>query len=424
MRLYYEYNGAYISMNIKSFIDIDNYNNDRITQSLRLSLTKKYKISLDNFLLSKGYMISECGFCGTPSLYDLRFDIEPFRRSYIIKEYYIRYPKSEYYCYRKNNKCNGHKYNPNSVKFVSITNGVDEEDALNVIHKRNKSPFYRINHKSDELYEQYQRRDVNFFGNQEKYDLYKERLKESHTIDSYIKRFGEDIGTFKYNKICKSKDSMSMEFFINKYGDVNKASIAYNNRLKLVSQNLEGFKRRYGDEEGQSKYTNFINNLKYRNSIEGYIDRYGEEEGLRKRMEWISKITDNNKFHSIESMKLFESNISDDILNSDDVYYGENEYFLSNKGSIFYYDFTNIKDMYIIEYNGKIWHPDKEIYTDDEWNQWEHPFNKELTAQEVYDRDKDKINLAKERGFDVLVIWDFEQNKDEKIKKFIKNITL
>ena len=56
-----------------------------------------------------------------------------------------------------------------------------------------------------------------------------------------------------------------------------------------------------------------------------------------------------------------------------------------------------------------------------------HPFRKNITAQEIWDKDKQKIDIAIENGFDVLIIWDSEYrwgNKQEIINKcinFLKN---
>jgi len=56
-----------------------------------------------------------------------------------------------------------------------------------------------------------------------------------------------------------------------------------------------------------------------------------------------------------------------------------------------------------------------------------HPFRKTITAQEMWDKDKRKYDIAIENGYEVLVVWDSEYrwgNKEEiinKCKKFLKN---
>ena len=51
-----------------------------------------------------------------------------------------------------------------------------------------------------------------------------------------------------------------------------------------------------------------------------------------------------------------------------------------------------------------------------------HPFRKTITAQEMWDKDKRKLDVAIEEGFEVMVIWDSEYrlgNKQEIINKCI-----
>jgi hypothetical protein len=52
-----------------------------------------------------------------------------------------------------------------------------------------------------------------------------------------------------------------------------------------------------------------------------------------------------------------------------------------------------------------------------------HPFRKSIKAQEMWDKDKRKLDVANEAGFEVLYIWDSEYrwgNKQEIINKCIK----
>ena len=61
--------------------------------------------------------------------------------------------------------------------------------------------------------------------------------------------------------------------------------------------------------------------------------------------------------------------------------------------------------MKIIEYNGDMYHGNPQKYKEDDNP---HPFRKNLTAKMIWDKDKEKIELAKFNGFDVLIVWDSE----------------
>lgn len=76
----------------------------------------------------------------------------------------------------------------------------------------------------------------------------------------------------------------------------------------------------------------------------------------------------------------------------------------------------------IIEYNGDYWHCNPEKYDSDYYNQSLH-----MTAEEKWTKDAEKINYAKERGYQVLVIWekDYLDNPEAVISecvKFIENV--
>lgn len=93
-----------------------------------------------------------------------------------------------------------------------------------------------------------------------------------------------------------------------------------------------------------------------------------------------------------------------------------------DSGGYYFYDFTDIENKKIIEYNGDMYHANPEIY---ESNDNPHPFRKNIKSEEIWKKDQLKINKAKEYGFEVLIIWDSEyrdkgiDNKEKVIQKCI-----
>jgi very-short-patch-repair endonuclease len=84
------------------------------------------------------------------------------------------------------------------------------------------------------------------------------------------------------------------------------------------------------------------------------------------------------------------------------LYYARNphEYVLNKDGKKYCYDFT-IKDLnLIVEYNGTKFHPKSE--NDPEFAPI---FESQDAVNEIWERDQFKINLAKENGFDVMIVW-------------------
>ena len=122
-----------------------------------------------------------------------------------------------------------------------------------------------------------------------------------------------------------------------------------------------------------------------------------------------------------ELIKIYDENNIENIF-----YWTKNkEYFIRTKKSLLLYDFTDIKNKKIIEYNGDQYHANPEIYLE---NDLPHPYNKSkgFTAKCLWENDEIKRNVAVNEGFVVLTIWDSEYKKDKEatIKKcieFLKN---
>lgn len=88
---------------------------------------------------------------------------------------------------------------------------------------------------------------------------------------------------------------------------------------------------------------------------------------------------------------------------------------------------TKICDVYvpelnlIIEYFGDYWHCNPKKYGAEYFNK-----KKSLTAQQIWDYDKNKIDLIKKYGYNLEVIWESELKNDNKkinqiIEKYVKS---
>ncbi len=145
------------------------------------------------------------------------------------------------------------------------------------------------------------------------------------------------------------------------------------NKLKRV--NLESFIRKYGDEIGSIKYEQYRNNL--------------------------------CKTYSKIATRLFNEVIEKFQLPTNEVLLNQNEFYITcnTRERNFFYDFKfNNK---IIEFHGDFWHMNPNIYKADDINAIT-----KITAQEKWDFDKLKNQIAKENGYEVLVIWESEYRKD------------
>ncbi|BBI90938.1 VSR endonuclease [Tenacibaculum phage PTm5] len=194
-----------------------------------------------------------------------------------------------------------------------------------------------------------------------------------------ISKYGVEIGTDKYNAYCEKQRITSTDKYIrNKFGE------EYLTKVKdAKSHNFNYYLRLSNGDVEVAKELH---------------KKYHEQ-----RINNIGSISKN-------SLHLFNTIINKFNILSDS-YYGENEFGLYDKEFKRYYkyDFTSTKYKFIIEFNGDVFHGNPKIY-----NETDRPnfFNTKKTCSEIWAYDKQKINLAKEHGFDVFVVWESEFNNE------------
>ena len=231
----------------------------------------------------------------------------------------------------------------------------------------------------------------------------------------------------------------SVEFWLNKgfsfeeakikvYENQSNASKHVDYNKRLLPSNIEYWtKQGFNNNEAKQKVSESQSTF----SKEKCIEKYGEEEGLKRFTErqhkWQASLVENG------NLKMGYSKISQELFYDLLIYYSvderekilfatHNKEFRLNKteGGIWLYDFTDLKNKKIIEYNGDDYHANPKKYLAEDYP---NPFNNDITAQEIWDKDDRKISLAKENGFDVMVIWDSEYrwgNKKKIINKCLE----
>ena len=160
-------------------------------------------------------------------------------------------------------------------------------------------------------------------------------------------------------------------------------------------------------------------------SLEKCIEKYGEVEGVKrfeKRQEkWIKSLRQN--FYKYGDGRSSSSEFAYDIIGCICKRICINrplkeKYMTDKDGNHYAYDFCHNKK--IIEFNGDYWHMNPKIYKANDINK-----TKKMTAQEVWDFDKRKMECAEERGYKVLYIWESEYNESRSavIKKCMEFLT-
>ena len=161
-------------------------------------------------------------------------------------------------------------------------------------------------------------------------------------------------------------------------------------------------------------------------SLKRCIEKYGEEEGLKvfeeRQKKWSNKIEEkyrNGEFSKVPK-KLSSSRYSKsakiliDLLLKEHpnsiCFENELELIFENKTRV-YFDFSLGNK--IIEFNGDYWHCNPKNYDPNYYHK-----RLKMKASEKWKIDEDKIELAKNKGYDILVIWESEFKKcPEKIIK-------
>lgn len=250
---------------------------------------------------------------------------------------------------------------------------------------------------------------------------------------------GENNIVHKFSKEERSSNSpFSNEFYKKKYPDLSDVEReekkqefldkAYKNRVTATE--LQYYINQGMNLEDATKA------LSERQSTFGYkkmIEKHGIVEGVKRvkkrNGKWVETLIKNDSIVSGASNvanSLFDLLIEkgDLDINLVKTHKHNNEYFISKKGGSFYtYDFTYLKNNKMIEFHGDIFHGNPEKFIESERP---NPWKQHLTVKEMKQEDDIKHEAARERGFDVMVVWenDFRKDLDSVVEKCLEFLKL
>lgn len=286
-------------------------------------------------------------------------------------------------------------------------------------------------HKREETYKKspYQRLTREWFiwrygesEGEKKFDSHVSKSRQ--TLDNFVKRHGEELGTIKYQETIRKKNTVELTRI--QLGE--DADSVIKDRYARSIKKRKSTLAQMSDEERTSRAqtakdkANLTKKTKAagRTKFQIYCDSY--DDGPERYGIYLQSI-----FKGIGSSKE-ASSIFDRILEENDwlaclsVYYRgkyrEKEYFLSDSTSIFFYDFVVKESKTILEYDGSRWHPTQK-QVEEHGDEIMEVCG--ISFREKYENDQKKISKAMNRGFDVFVIRS-DMTKEEKdfiIKKFL-----
>ena len=160
---------------------------------------------------------------------------------------------------------------------------------------------------------------------------------------------------------------------------------------------------------------------------DGFILRYGEEEGNIRYNEYILQISDKcdetGKYHQSKTGLSFFDKLSLEISKLGynlTYYYGDNEFrkYSHISNALYSLDFYIPEINLDIEFNGNYWHANPEIYD----SNWFHPVKK-MYAKDIWEYDKLRNeSLKKEFNIVIFDVWEKSIVKDGKETIIIEEI--
>lgn len=220
-------------------------------------------------------------------------------------------------------------------------------------------------------------------------EVFKEERKKV-----FLSKFGVD-SPLKSKEVMDKRINTNLE----KYGV---EQVSQNKTINIKQR--EGFIKKYGVSHFTQVETS---NDKFKNTL---LSKYN-----------VTSLSQLSNCASKESQQLFTKlydTLSNDL--KDKCYFASlNREFVVNYNKTFFkYDFVHSKLKKCIEYNGSRFHP--QPFQEDTEVGW-CLFNPTKTVKEARNYETIKIEALKERGFSILVIWDYEWKKEpeQTIKKCI-----
>jgi hypothetical protein len=191
-------------------------------------------------------------------------------------------------------------------------------------------------------------------------------------------------------------------------------------------------KKGFTEEESKKKLSERQSTFSLKKCIEKHGLEKGTEIWSKRQQKWLNTLNSktSEELAEINKKKIYKNGISSkqelqlfEELNSFVNFNLENQHIIERDdipGRYYSYD-IRYKNK-IIEYNGDLWHANPSKYKKTDIPKI--PKNKK-TAEEIWNRDRLKNELVKNKGYDVLVIWesDYKNDKQKVIEKCIKFLT-
>lgn len=228
-----------------------------------------------------------------------------------------------------------------------------------------------------------------WFNHQGRYSVYS---KKNPNFSSEAKIKAKEKNSIEQKN---GASNTTLSYYLKKGLSLEEAKESLKNRQKTFT--LQKCIERYGEEKGKEIFNE--RQIRWQNTLNSKSESELSEINRKK----ISKGYNCSKGESFVFNSLVKEfpNV-------------ERQFTLKNQKRRLNYDLRY--ENKIIEYNGDFWHMNPKLYNETDINR-----RTKRTAKQQWELDESKINVAKSRGYEVLIIWESELDKmpEETILKCI-----
>jgi hypothetical protein len=249
------------------------------------------------------------------------------------------------------------------------------------------------------------------------------------SLKNYTARHGEVEGKQRWDDYCRKRSAAyaqkhrdgyqfaryTLNYYIDSYGN-EKGHQVYSSRK--AKKSYKSSRQRYIDEFGEELGTEICRRKKTTVSKQSFIERYGEKAGLVKYENYLDKNAKNRSYsyQSKAATSFFTIMVETLGLDPDKCRFGlgrEKIIYLTPEERVLLpqrimaLDFLMNKK--VIEYNGDCVHANPRDF---QANDTPHPWDKKITAAQMWQRDALKDAILRDRGYNVLVLWESDATKN------------
>ena len=244
---------------------------------------------------------------------------------------------------------------------------------------------------------------------------------DTASLESFIRRFGEEEGKKKFDVYSKRQAyTCSKEYMKETRGWTDEQWKEFNRSRASTKEN---FIKRYGEELGTTKWDKYCAYESYAgNSLEWFITKYGKEEGNRIYLDVCNKRSLFRAYskRSQDLFKRIDAKLGN--LSVDSRYFEKNyefEVFINIDGIRRMVKLDYLLNGKVIEFNGDYWHANPSIYHSGDLIDIH---NELKTVDDIWEADAKRNKAIEDLGYEVKVVWeeDYEKDRDKLVDECVK----